>query len=50
MVSLGCVFSFLFGLVTLFAMDSFLKKHSMLCFVVYRILFGIFILTQYKIF
>ena len=50
MVSLGCVFSFLFGLVTLFAMDSFLKKRSMLCFVVYRILFGIFILTQYKIF
>ena len=49
MVSLGCVFSFLFGIVTLFAMDSFLKRRSMLCFVVYRILFGIFILTQYKI-
>lgn len=45
-ISIGCVFSFLFGLISLFFAHSFLKKHSTLCFAVYRIIFGIFILIQ----
>ena len=50
LVFVGCIFSFFFGLITLSFVDSFFKKHSALCFVVYRIIFGIFIITQYKIF
>ncbi|MBR1735337.1 MAG: undecaprenyl-diphosphate phosphatase [Alphaproteobacteria bacterium] len=49
-VSIGCIFSFVFGLITLYWIDSFFKNHSALCFVIYRIIFGLFILTQYKIF
>lgn len=50
LVSVGCIFSFFFGLITLSLVDSFFRKHSAFCFVIYRIIFGIFILTQDKIF
>lgn len=42
-VALGCCFSFVFGLISLFAMTAFLKRHGMLFFVVYRVIFAIIV-------
>lgn len=47
MVGLGCCFSFIFGLVSLFAMMAFLKRHGILFFSVYRAIFAIIVLAIY---
>jgi undecaprenyl-diphosphatase len=44
---LGCLFSFCFGLLTLRMMTHFLQKYTLLPLVIYRIIFGLLILTYF---
>ncbi|MDR3179498.1 MAG: undecaprenyl-diphosphate phosphatase [Holosporaceae bacterium] len=41
---LGCLFSFIFGLLTLRLVTNFLRKHTFLALVIYRIIFGLLVL------
>lgn len=45
MILLGCSFSFVFGLISLLAITTFLKRHGMLIFFIYRVICAIAILT-----
>ena len=47
-VFIGYTFSFIFGLLFISIISNFLKKHSMLPFVIYRIIFGIFIIYLFQ--
>jgi undecaprenyl-diphosphatase len=46
MVTAGSISAFIFGLITLSLMTRFLKKHTLLPLIIYRILLGLFLLTQ----
>ncbi len=50
LIFIGCLFSFVFGLLSISIISNFLKKHSMLLIVIYRIIFGIFIAAHFNIF
>lgn len=50
LVFIGCLFSFIFGLLSISIISNFLKKHSMFVIVIYRVIFGIFIVAYFKIF
>jgi undecaprenyl-diphosphatase len=43
LLTVGCLFAFLFGLLSISLITMFLKKHSFLGFVIYRIIFGLFL-------
>ncbi|MDR2268378.1 MAG: undecaprenyl-diphosphate phosphatase [Holosporaceae bacterium] len=43
LLTAGCLFAFLFGLLSISLMTMFLKKHSFLGLVIYRIIFGLFL-------
>ncbi|MDR1361679.1 MAG: undecaprenyl-diphosphate phosphatase [Holosporaceae bacterium] len=43
----GCLAAFLCGLLTIFLMTIFLKKHSFLGIIVYRIIFGLLMIVHY---
>lgn len=49
-VIVGCLFSFIFGLFSISIINNFLKKHSMLPLVIYRIIFGILIFVYFRFF
>lgn len=48
MVFIGCVFSFLIGLLILYTVTSFLKKHTWLSIIIYRIIFAMFLILHYR--
>jgi undecaprenyl-diphosphatase len=45
-VFIGGLFTFIFGIITLRFMDSFLKNHTLLLIIIYRIMFGLCIATN----
>jgi undecaprenyl-diphosphatase len=45
MVAVGSISSFVFGLISLTLMVKFLQKHTLLPMIIYRILFGLFVLA-----
>lgn len=42
---IGCLFSFLFGLLSLRVVTNFIEKHTLLAIVIYRVIFGISVLA-----
>lgn len=44
LICVGCLCSCLFGIASLLFMTAFLKRHSMLLFVIYRVIFGILLI------
>jgi undecaprenyl pyrophosphate phosphatase UppP len=46
LVAIGSGSAFFFGLISLFLVSNFLRKHTLLPIVVYRILLGILILSM----
>jgi undecaprenyl-diphosphatase len=49
-VFIGCIFSFVFGLMSLTTVNIFLKKYTLLSVIIYRIIFAIFIAVRFSIF
>ena len=44
--TIGIISAFIFGMFSLFVVDRFLKKHTFAPIIIYRVIFGIFVLTN----